>query len=80
MRVPVVEESGCAVRAAALPEFAAAVNDIRSGKARSRGVSGAFASPGACEGNKKGSDCFLRANLAERAVEKTLATVTKVCG
>ena len=30
-------ESWCAVRAAALPEFAAAVNDIRSGKARSPG-------------------------------------------
>merc|ERR1719359_386929 len=43
-----------AVRAAALPEFAAAVSDIRNGKAR--------------------------ANLAERAVEKTLATITKVCG
>merc|ERR1719263_1872724 len=42
------------VRAASLPEFAAAVNDIRGEKAR--------------------------ANLAERAVEKTLATITKVCG
>lgn len=43
-----------AVRAAALPEFAAALADIRSSKAR--------------------------ASLAERAVEKTLAVVSKVCG
>merc|ERR1719313_2736359 len=43
-----------AVRAAALPEFAAAIADIHAGKAR--------------------------ASLAERAVEKTLAVVSKVCG
>merc|ERR1719456_794834 len=43
-----------AVRAAALPEFAAAITDIRGSKAR--------------------------ASLAERAVEKTLAVVSKVCG
>ena len=66
------------------------MNDIRSGKARSQCfqmlvqcfqmlvqlwaflcLSGVWA----CAGNR-----FLRANLAERAVEKTLATVTKVCG
>merc|ERR1719263_1568786 len=43
-----------AVRGAALPEFAAAIADIRASKAR--------------------------ASLAERAVEKALAVVDKVCG
>merc|ERR1719263_636820 len=42
------------VRAAVLPEFAAAVSDVRSGKSQ--------------------------AHLAEKAVEKTLAAVSKVCG